>query len=147
DTFVDAATYVIVFAGVMVGWWRQGMGPWGIALAAAVTIALPATLIWSMRFVRAATGDRVDTKLIEYGVVGAARATGAPALRLASAIFVLFRREAVSLAFFLAALVTSQRVVYPALVAGGLIIVAATIVVYRDEIDQAIRVRVNRPAA
>src|SRR5947208_10156707 len=73
DTFVDAATYIVAFAGLMVGWWRQGMGPEGVALAATVAVGLPAMLVWAMRFVRAATGDRVDTKLIEYGVIGAAR--------------------------------------------------------------------------
>src|SRR5262249_27771561 len=147
DTFVDAATYVVAFAGVMVGWWRQGMSARGAVLAVVVTIALPAMMMWAMRFVRAATGNRVDTKLIEYGVTGAARATGAPALRVASEVFVLFRREAVSLAFFLVALVTGERVVYPALVAAGLTIIAATVIAYHRDIDRAIRARVNRTAA
>jgi phosphatidylserine synthase len=147
DTFVDAATYVVVFAGVIVGWWRQGMGPWGSALAVVVAIALPAMMIWSMRFVRAATGNRVDTKLIEYGVAGAAHATGAPALRIASIVFVLFRREAVALLFLVVSLVTGERVVYPALIALALAIILATVAAYYAEIDRAIRVRVNRTAA
>lgn len=147
DTFVDAATYIVAFAGLMVGWWRQGMGPDGVALAVTVAVGLPAMLVWAMRFVRAATGDRVDTKLIEYGVIGAARATGAPALKVAAGVFVLFRREAVALGFFLVSLATGRRAVYLTLIASGLAIVAATVIVYHRDIDRAIRARVNRPAA
>jgi phosphatidylserine synthase len=147
DTFVDAASYVVAFAGVMVGWWRQGMGRDGVALAVVVAIGLPAMMVWSMQFVRTATGGRVDTKLIEYGIIGAARTTGAPALRIASIVFVLFRREAAALAFLLVSLMTADRAVYPALIASALLIILATVVVYHDEIDRAIRVRANRPAA
>jgi phosphatidylglycerophosphate synthase len=147
DTFVDAATYVVALGGVVVGWWRQGMGRDGIALAAVVAVGLPAMLVWAMQFVRTATGDRVDTKLIEYGVVGAARTTGAPALRIASVVFVLFRREAVALTFFLVSLVTGARVVYPALIATALAVVLATLAAYYAEIDRAIRIRVKRTAA
>jgi phosphatidylserine synthase len=147
DTFVDAATYIVAFAGVIVGWWRQGMGRDGLVLAVIVAIGLPAMLVWSMRWVREATGGRVDTKLIEYGIVGAAHTTGAPVLRMASMVFVLFRREAVALAFLLVSLVTADRAVYPALIATALVIILATIAAYHDEIERAIRVRVNRPAA
>ena len=67
-----------------------------------------------------------------------ARATGAPMLRLASGVFVLLRREAFSLTFFLVALVTAQRMVSSALVAAGLAVVAATLVSYRGEIEDSI---------
>jgi len=147
DTLVDAATYIVGLAAVVVGWWRQGMGRDGIALAVVVAVGLPAMLVWAMRFVRAATGDRVDTKLIEYGVVGAANTTGAPALRVASMVFVLFRREAVALTFLLVSLVTCARVVFPALIAFGLAVILATVAAYYADIDRAIRVRVNRTAA
>ena len=147
DTFVDAASYVVAFAGVMVGWWRQGIGRDGVALAVVVAIGLPAMMVWSMQFVRAATGGRVDTKLIEYGIIGAARTTGARALKIASIVFVLFRREAVALAFLVVSLMTGDRAVYPALIASALLVILATVVVYHDEIDRAIRLRANRPAA
>lgn len=139
DTFVDDATYFVAFAGVLVGWWRQGIGTAGAVLAASVAIALPIGLISSMRFVRAVTGDRVDTKLIEIGVIDAARSTRAWPLRMASSVFVLFRREAVALAFFAVSLVTDRRAVYPALLAAGLVVALATIALYRDEIAGAIR--------
>ena len=85
--------------------------------------------------------------MVGVGVIGAARATGAPALKAASMVFVLFRREAVAVAFFLVSLATGRRVVYPALVASGLTVVAATVIAYHRDIDRAIRMRVNRPAA
>jgi phosphatidylglycerophosphate synthase len=146
DTFVDIASYIVAFVGVTVGWWRQGMGRDGVVLAVCVAVGLPAMFVWAMRFVRAATG-RVDMKVIEYGVAGAARTTGAPALRLAAIVFVMFRREAVALLFLVVSFMTAERVVYPALVASALLVILAIVVAYHDEIDRAIRVRVNRTAA
>ncbi len=141
DTAVDHATHLSALAGVMVGWWRQGIGPAGWVLATAVGVGVPATLLWGMHVVRRAHGihDRffVDTKPIEIGVTAAARATGAPMLRLASGVFVLLRREVFSLTFLLVAFVTAQRIVYPALLAGGLAVVAATLVSYRAEIEDS----------
>jgi phosphatidylglycerophosphate synthase len=142
DTAIDHLTYLLAYAGIMVGWWRQGAGAAGQALAAGVALGIPLTLLWGMHLVRQARGvhDRffVDTKPIEIGVIAAARATGAPMLRLASAVFLLFRREAFSLTFLLVALVTARRAVYPALVAAGLAVVAATLLTYRAEIGAAI---------
>ena len=150
DTAVDHATHLLGYAGVMVGWWRQGIGPAGWALAIGVAMGLPIALLGAMHLVRRAQGLSgqffVDTKPIELGVTAAARATGAPALRLASGVFVLFRREAFSLTFFLVSLVTGQRAIYPALLAGGLLVVAATLLVYRAEIESAIRARAVRYA-
>jgi hypothetical protein len=119
--------------GVVVGWWRQGMGPAGLMLAAAVVAGVPLVLLWAMALVRRARGTRrlfVATKPIELAVTRAARETGAVPLRAAAAVFVLFRREAFSCAFFLVALVTSQRVVYPVLIGTGLLIVAVTLTLY-----------------
>lgn len=142
DTAVDHLTYLFVCAGVMVGWWRQGMGDRGVALAAGVVAGVPLVVFWGMHLVRHARGLHgrffVDTKPIETGIIDAARATGAPMLRLAAGVFVLFRREAFSLGFFLVALVTARRAVYPALVAGGLAVVGATFLAYRAEIEAAI---------
>ena len=116
--------------------------PLWVKIAGSVAAGLPLTVLWGMRLVRRARNahDRffIDTKPIEIGVAEAARATGAPILQLASAVFVLFRREAFSLAFFLVALVTARRAVYPALVAVGLSIVAVTLLLHQTEIGAAI---------
>lgn len=145
DTAVDHATHLMGYAGVMVGWWRQGISPTGWTLAIGVAVGVPVALLWAMQLVRRAQDihDRffVDTKPIELGITAAAAATGAPALRLASSVFVLFRREAFSLTFFLVSLVTGQRAIYPALLAAGLAVVAATLLMYRAEIESAIRSR------
>jgi hypothetical protein len=130
------------YAGVMVGWWRQGIAPAGWALAIGVALGLPIALLFAMHLVGRAKGLSgqffVDTKPIELGIAEAARATGAPALRLAAGVFVLFRREAFSLTFFLVSLATGRRAIYPALLAGGLVIVALTLLVYRRPIEAAI---------
>jgi len=148
DTAVDHVTYLFAGAGVMVGWWRQGMGGGGVALAAGVAAGVPVVVLWGMHLVRqAGLHDRffVDTKPIETAIIDAARATGAPMLRLASGVFILFRREAFSLGFFLVALVTARRAAYPALVAGGLAVVAATFLGYGTEIAAALVASARTP--
>jgi phosphatidylglycerophosphate synthase len=143
DTAVDHATHAFGLAGVMIGWWRQGIGPAGWALAIAVATGLPVVLFWAMHIVRRAKGLEgqlfVDTKPIELAITAAARQRGAPVLRLASAVFVLFRREAIALTFFLVSLFTGDRAVYPALLAVGLGFVTITLIVYRRAIESAIR--------
>lgn len=150
DTFVDQATHLLCYAGVMVGWWRQGIGPRGQILAIAVAIALPAALLWAMHMVRRVSSTRqffVDTKPIEFAVAEASRRTGAPPLKLAAAVFVLFRREAFSFTFFLVSLVTGWRGIYPALLGAGVMVVLLTLVAYRGPIDDAIRARFARASA
>ena len=145
DTAVDHATHLLSLAGVMIGWWRQGIGPAGWTLAIGVGAGLPLVILWGMYFVRRAKGLDgqffVDTKPIEFGIADAAAKTGAPALRLTSAIYAIFRREAIALTFFLVSLVTGARVVFPAMMAGGLLVVAAALLFYRDPISAAIRAR------
>jgi hypothetical protein len=159
DTAVDHATHALGFAGVMVGWWRQGIDPAGWTLATAVAVGLPAVMLWGMHLVRRARAVNrarlrpdpgrgldpgasepffVDTRPLEYAIRDAARATGAPLLRLVSWIYVIFRREASVLAFLVVALVTGQRAVYPALIGGGLMVVATTWLVYRGPIERAL---------
>jgi phosphatidylglycerophosphate synthase len=148
DTAVDHATHFLCYAGLMVGWWRQGIGPRGIGLAVGVAIGIVVALLYGMKIVRGIHLQRaqdrretqffVDTKPIELAIAEASRVTGAPALRLASGIFVLFRREVFSLTFFLISLATGQRAVYPALLAAGLAVVTITLIVYRRPIEHAL---------
>jgi phosphatidylglycerophosphate synthase len=137
DTAVDQLTHVAGLIGVFVGWWRQGITPAGMALAFVVALGTPAMLLWAMTLVRRARGSDqffVATKPIEGAVFSAASRTGAAPLRAAASVFVLFRREAFSFTFFLVSLATEMRVVYPALIAAGLAVVAATLVAYRSAI-------------
>lgn len=143
DTGVDQLTYLFGLTGVLVGWSRQGIGPAGIALAAIVVAGIPTVLFWAMRMVRRARSTTqlfVPTKPIEGAVFRAARRLRAPVLRAAAAVFVLFRREAFSLTFFLVSFVTGSRVIYPLLLAGGLGVVTLTFVCHRkalvEELDR-----------
>jgi phosphatidylglycerophosphate synthase len=151
DTAVDQVTYLVAYAGLMVGCWRQGMGRAGWALLIGVAIGVPLLLSWGAHLVRRARGDVHEDvfidKPIEVGVTGAAAATGATALRLASGAFTLFRRESFSMTFFLVTLLTGQRIVIPALLAGGMLVVVATLVSYRGPIERALRVRYLAAAA
>ena len=137
-------TYLAAYAGLLVGCWRQGIGRAGWALLIGVAIGVPLLLYWGAHLVRRARGVHEDVfidKPIEVGVTGAAAATGATALRLASGAFTLFRRESFSMTFFLVSLLTGQRIVIPAILAGGMLVVLATLVSYRGPIVRAMRVR------
>jgi phosphatidylglycerophosphate synthase len=143
DTAVDFATFILCYAAVLVGWWRQGIDAAGWTVAVGVAAAALVVVFWGMHLVRHARGQHgrafVDTKPIELGVRDAARATGAAPLRLASAIFVLFRREAFSLTFLGLSFVTAWRGIFPAVIASGLAVVAVTLLAYRSDIEDAIR--------
>jgi phosphatidylglycerophosphate synthase len=145
DTAVDHATHLLCLAGVIVGWWRQGITRLDAALVIAVAIGTPSTLIAGMGIVARATGNRdrffVDTKPIERAIADAAVRTRALGLRAANLVFVMFRREMFSLTFFLISLMTGQRVVYLRVLAGGVGVCALTLLVYRGPIIAAIRDR------
>jgi phosphatidylglycerophosphate synthase len=146
DTGVDQATHLLALTGAGVGWWRQGVGQAGIALAVTVAAGVPLVLLWAMALVRHARRSRqffVVTKPIELAVTKAANDTGAPPLKAAAAVFVLFRREAFSCSFFVVSLLTGLRVVYPALIAASLAIVAATLLLYRTAVKSALETVVS----
>jgi hypothetical protein len=100
-------------------------------------------LVWAERLMTQARGPHTDVflhKPIEFGLFDAAE-SGAPALRLAAAVFTLFRRESFSLAFVVVSLVTGRRIVFPMLIAGGVAIVVAVLIAYRAPIERAMRAR------
>lgn len=150
DTGVDQLTHLSGLIGVLIGWSRQGVTTVGILLALFVVIGTPGVLLWAMAMVRRArtTGQFfVPTKPIEVAIFKAAAETGGWTLRATAAVFVLFRREAFSLAFFLLALVTGRRSAIPAALAGGLLVVAATFIVHGQTLMRALRETVGpRPA-
>jgi phosphatidylglycerophosphate synthase len=150
DTAVDQLTYVAGLAGVLAGWCRQGIDGGGLLVAALVAIGTPLVVVWAMSLVRQARNtDRffVPTTPIEHAVVQAARETGAPLLRMASVVFILFRREAFSFSFFLVSLVTARRAAIPALIALGLTIAALTLARHRRELLRSLEGIAGRPAA
>lgn len=142
DTGVDQLTHFAGLAGVVTGWWRQGIGPAGMLLAIVVLLGTPAVLVWAMAVVRRARGASqffVPTKPIETAIFSAVETTNALPLRIAAVVFVLFRREAFSFSFFLVSLATSQRVAIPFLIAVGLGIVGLTLTLYRSVLDRELR--------
>lgn len=151
DTGVDQLTHLSGLVGVLVGWWRQGIGAGGIAVAAVVVLGTPAVLLWAMALVRRARQTDqffVPTKPIEIAIFKARDDSGAAALRAAGAVFILFRREAFSFSFFVLALITSQRAAIPFAIAAGLAVVVITLLSYGPTIDRALRETAGpRPAA
>lgn len=150
DTGVDQLTYVFGLLGVLIGWSRQGMGPGGVALAVGVGLGTPVMILWAMALVRRAR--RIDqffvpTKPIEIAIGAAADTSGALALRATAAVFLLFRREAFSFAFFVLSLVTAQRVAIPAAIAAGLAVVLLTFLTYGRTISGALQETVGPRSA
>ena len=150
DTLLHHVIHVLCYAGLMVGWWRQGIGPRGAALAFGVALALPATLLLSMHLVRKASGVAhflVETRPIEFALLDAARATGSWTLRTAAAVFVIFRRESFPLVFALVSLVTGSRAACAMIVAASLAFVLLTFLFYVKPIEDMMRHRFASPAA
>lgn len=148
DTVADNLTYVVCLTADVIGWWRQGIGAGGAAIVMSVAIVLSATYLWGMHLVRRAAGLSkffVETKSIEIAVTSAAASSDAFALRLSAAVFVLFRREAFSLFFFVLSLFTAWRGAVFTGIAGGLVVVLGTLFVYNDRIDLALRHRLAPP--
>ena len=149
DTLLNHLVHGLCYAGLMVGWWRQGIGPRESVLAFSVALALPATLLLSMHMVRKASGVPhffVETRPIEFAVFDAARATGSRILRLAAAVFVMFRREALPPLFLIVSIVTGWRGVYAMITAGGLSFVLLTFLFYVKPIEAMMRHRFATPA-
>jgi phosphatidylglycerophosphate synthase len=142
DTAVDQLTHLSGLIGVIVGWTRQGIGLAGLTLGFGVLVGTPLVLVWAMGLVRRARqSDQrfVPTKPIEIALIHAAERTGAWPLRATAAVFLLFRREAFSFAFFLLSLVTARRAAIPVAIALGLIVVAGTFTLYAKVLDRSLR--------
>lgn len=146
DTVADNLTYVVCLTADVIGWWRQGIGAGGVLLVMIDAVVLSATYLWGMHLVRRAAGVSqffIETKSIEIAVQSAAASNGAPPLKLSAAIFVLFRREAFSLFFFVLSFFTGWRGAVFAGIACALVIVLGTLFAYNDSIDLALRNRLS----
>lgn len=151
DTGVDQLTHLSGLIGVLTGWWRQGIGPAGVVLAAMVVLGTPTVLLWAMALVRRARETDqlfVPTKPIEIAIFRARDETGALPLRAAATVFILFRREAFSFSFFVLSLVTARRAAIPMALAAGLGVVVVTLAAYGPTLRRTLRETVGpRPAA
>jgi hypothetical protein len=105
---------------------------------------LPATALFTMHLVRKACGATrffVGTKPFELALADAARDSGSLILGGAAAVFVMFRREAFSLAFAVLSLATGWRGMYLILVAAGLLFVLLTLGLHLETVRNAVRGR------
>ena len=72
DTSVDQATYLAVYVGLMIGCWRQGLGPAGWALVAGVAAGVP-VVASRTRSLEGYAQDGVTALLVAPGDPGALR--------------------------------------------------------------------------
>ena len=124
DTAVDNVTYVACLIGVSLGWAREGIGPAGSWLAGAVLVAVPATLLMLLRFVRR-FGTDGSLVFVDRCVERAAHDSGSASLRVSRFLFHALRRD-VFAALFFAITLSGERAAIPIAVAFGALITAAT---------------------
>lgn len=137
DAAVDRLTAIICFAGIVVGWAREGAAPLAIAWTALVGIALGLSLWRAFRFVGAhAPGSPL--LVIDGAIRRAAARSGALMLRLAARGFALLRRDLFAVIFMIVGL-TGMRALVPALVVFGIAIANITFTVYGTEIAKQLR--------
>jgi CDP-L-myo-inositol myo-inositolphosphotransferase len=146
DTIIDQVTYVVCFAGVTIGWVREGGGVSAIVWTIAVGLALVLSLARGGRFV-ARHADNASFVFIDRAVRRAARDTGRTTLQLAAAAFTLLRRDVFAVVFFLVAL-TGQRALIPALIFLGVIVANVTFTTHHRELaDAAVAERLSPTAS
>jgi CDP-L-myo-inositol myo-inositolphosphotransferase len=135
DTVVDQLTYVACFAGLTVGWIREGQGQLAIAWTLVVAAALLVSLLRGWRFV-SRHAPNASLLFVDRAIRRAARESGRPALRLAAAVFTLLRRDVFAIVFMALAFVGSRALI-PALVGAGAVVANLTLSVYRRQLASA----------
>jgi phosphatidylglycerophosphate synthase len=135
DTVVDQLTYVTCFAGVTIGWIREGGGRSVLWWTLGVGVALVVSLARGGRFV-ARHAENASFVFIDRAVRRAARDTGLATLQLAAGAFTLLRRDVFAVIFLLVGL-TGQRALVPALITFGVIVANATLSVHHRELAAA----------
>jgi CDP-L-myo-inositol myo-inositolphosphotransferase len=143
DAVVDQLTYLGCFAGVIIGWWREGQGIDVLAWGAVIAAALVLSLLRAGRFV-ARYAPNASFVFVDRSVRRAARDTGHRALRLAAAGFLLMRRDVFAVIYLVVAL-TGRRELVPALVLGCIVLANLTFSLYHRELEAAALLE-NRPA-
>ena len=135
DTVVDQLTYLTAFAGMTVGWVREGSGATALWFTVAIGAALVLTLLRAGRFVTAHASN-ASFVIIDRSVRRAARDTGKATLRLAALLFTLLRRDLFAV-LFLAVSLSGQRAAVPALILAGTLVANLTFSVHGRELADA----------
>lgn len=137
DTVVDQLTYLTSFAGMTIGWVREGSGTTALWVTAAIGATLVLTLLRAGRFV-ARHASHASFVIIDRSVRRAARDTGQLTLRLAASLFTLLRRDLFAV-LFLAVSLTGQRVAVPALILAGILVANLTFSLHGRDLAEAAR--------
>ena len=137
DTVVDQLTYLTSFAGLTIGWVREGSGTTVLWLTLAIGVALILTLLRAGRFV-ARHATNASFVIIDRSVRRAARDTGQATLRLAALLFTLLRRDLFAV-LFLAVSLTGQRAAVPVLILVGTLVANLTFSLHGRELADAAR--------
>jgi len=140
DTVVDQLTYVTSFAGMTIGWVREGSGTTALWYTLAIGVALLLTLLRAGRFV-AAHASNASFVIIDRSVRRAARDTGRVTLRLAALLFTLLRRDLFAV-LFLGVSLTGQRAAVPVLILAGTLVANLTFSLHGREMADAARAEV-----
>lgn len=135
DTIVDQVTYLACFAGLTVGWVREGSGMAALAWTALIGMVLVATLARAARFVRH-HAPNASFVWIDRSVRRASHETGAVPLRAAAGLFTLLRRDLFAV-IFLGVSFTGARALVPALILAGIVVANLTLSIYRRPIEVA----------
>lgn len=136
DAAVDRFTALICFAGVTIGWVREGAGAYALLWTSLVALALGLSLWRAFRFVRR-HAPGAPLLVIDGATRRAATQSGAFMLWLASRGFALLRRDLFAVIFMLVGL-TGIRALVPALVAFGIAIANIAFSLYGDRIAAAL---------
>lgn len=143
DTAVDNITYAACLVGVSLGWMREGIGPLGTALCAALIVSVPLTLLSLMRFVHR-YGPDGSLVFVDRCVERAAQDSGLASLRVARFLFYALRRDVFAALFFFVSL-TGVRAAVPATVAFGVVIALLTLLGHRAQLLAAAQALAVRP--
>jgi len=135
DTVVDQFTYLACFAGVTIGWMREGSGSTAMTMTAAIGLALVLSLLRAGRFV-STHAENASFVFIDRAVRRAASDTGRLPLRFAAGAFTLLRRDLFAV-IFLGVSLMGIRAAIPALILTGVVIANLTFSVYGSELAAA----------
>jgi 1L-myo-inositol 1-phosphate cytidylyltransferase / CDP-L-myo-inositol myo-inositolphosphotransferase len=117
DTVVDNVTQAACIIGFAVGWFREGLGAVGQALAvvaaAGFLVAIAQAMVWTRRHAPDASLVHLSMAVRRAAEQGSSRR-----LKFAAACFPLLRRDVVSFVFMLVCLTGSREVVLGLIVLG-----------------------------